>query len=82
MQKKAQNLVLFVVIPYLTENQQSNKATTLLVITNNTYNSQNTLCCPQKISVLKGKELLYIDNVFNAWTYGLLTVMRGVSGEV
>ena len=74
--------MLFDVISYLAENQQYNKATTLLVITNNTYNSQNTLCCPQKISVLKGKELLYIDNVDNARTYGLLTEMRRVGGEV
>ena len=37
---------------------------------------------PTKISVLKGKELLYIDNVYHARTYGLLTEMRGVGGEV
>ena len=73
--------MLFVVIPYLVENQQSNKITTLLVITKNKSNSKidyNGRC----LSFKSPKSLIYIDNVFNAWTYGLPTKMRGVGGEV
>lgn len=46
-------------------------------ITNITAEIDNSGRC---LSFKPPKSLIHIDNVFNAWTYGLLTVMRGVGG--
>ena len=48
-------------------------------ITNLTAEIDNNSRC---LSLKSPKSLIYIENVFNAWTYGLLTKMRGVGGEV
>ena len=48
-------------------------------ITNITAEIDNSGRC---LSFKPPKSLIHIDNVFNAWTYGLLTEMRGVGGEV